>query len=142
MGIDIHIINHANMNLLDAVAPDVFDAPIHPQYLDAFCAQDGHFMAVAELDHLVVGQIRAILHFSPDEPPVLYIDNLGVAPTQKRKGIATSLFDATLKWGQAHGAQSYWVATELDNDEANSFYRSQTLQGSQMIYYEGTFPAD
>lgn len=142
MGFDIHIIDHTNMNLLDAVAPDVFDAPIKSQLLAAFCAQSGHFMAVAEKDHLVVGQIRAILHFSPDEPPTLYIDNLGVTPTQKREGIATSLFAASLQWAQEHGAQSYWVATELDNIEANGFYRSQDLSGSKMIYYEGTFSAD
>jgi ribosomal protein S18 acetylase RimI-like enzyme len=130
------------MNLLDAVAPDVFDTPIKSQLLAAFCAQSGHFMAVAEKDHLVVGQIRAILHFSPDEPPTLYIDNLGVTPTQKREGIATSLFSASLQWAQEHGAQSFWVATELDNIEANGVYRSQDLSGNKMIYYEGTFSAD
>lgn len=136
---DIHIITEANMNLLDAVAPDVFDGPIDAHLLSEFCARDGHFMAVAEMDHLVVGQIRAILHFSPDEAPVLYIDNLGVAPNQKRKGVATALFNAALNWGQEHGVSSFWVATELDNAEANNFYRAQKLNGVDMIYYEGAF---
>ncbi|AVX02567.1 aminoglycoside 6'-N-acetyltransferase [Maritalea myrionectae] len=136
MSADIHIITRANMNLLDAVAPDVFDHPIQPALLAEFCDQPGHFMAVAERDHLVVGQIRAMLHYNPDEPPILYIDNLGVTPNQKRKGIATALFAAALDWGRSHSIGSYWVATELDNDEGNRFYESLDLKGVQMIYYE------
>lgn len=137
MTFDIHIINSANLGLLDVVAPDVFDTPIQPQLLAAFCDQPSHFMAVAEVHQLVVGQIRAILHLNPDEPPTLYIDNLGVTPNQKRKGIARALMNTAWNWGRAQGAKSFWVATEWQNDEAKAFYAAFALKEQKIAYFEG-----
>lgn len=137
LAFDIHPISDANSALLDMVAPDVFDSPIHPQMLAAFCNQPGHFLAVATIDRLVVGQVRAILHLSPDEPAVLYIDNLGVTPKHKRKGIARALMQSALEWGHARGARSFWVATEIDNAEARAFYASLSLDEQPVAYFEG-----
>src|SRR5688572_13916556 len=77
--------------LLDRVAEDVFDDDIDPAHLTAYLADGRHMMIVALSDGVVVGQTRAIVHLSPDQPPELYIDNMGVTPARQREGIAGRL---------------------------------------------------
>ncbi len=78
-----------------------------------------------------------MLHYNPDEPPVLYIDNLGVTPNQKRKGIARALMHAAWDWGRDQGAKTFWVATEHDNEEAKAFYAAMSLRAQNVVYFEG-----
>ena len=125
-----------NKTLLANIADDVFDYNIAAPQLDAYLAQSNHKLIVAIVGDQVVGQIRGMIHFQPDEPPHLYVDNLGVAPEQKRKGIAKALFEALTVWAKAEGCVSFWVATETDNHEGNSFYRAIGLKGQTMYLYE------
>jgi len=130
-------ISTKNSALLTKVAIDVFDNEISPKHLKQYLAQSGHKLIVAEKNGLVVGQIRGMIHFQPDEPAHLYIDNLGVAPTHRRQGIARALFTALTSWAKAKGCRSFWVATECDNDEGIGFYRGIKLKGEKMYFYEG-----
>ncbi len=126
-----------NGHVLNNVAEDVFDYAIDPDLLETYLSQSTHKMFIAVIDDIVVGQVRGIIHFQPDEPAHLYIDNLGVAPTAKRQGIASALFNALIEWGQHNECKGYWVATECDNDEGNGFYESLGLTPQQMYFYEG-----
>lgn len=130
-------ITSENSDLLSNVADEVFDYDISARHLALYLAQAGHKLFVAEEAGVVVGQIRGMIHFQPDEPAHLYIDNLGVAPTHKRQGIARALFTALTSWAKAKGCKSFWVATECDNDEGNGFYRGIKLKGEKMYFYEG-----
>ncbi|GLQ17135.1 GNAT family N-acetyltransferase [Maritalea porphyrae] len=126
-----------NSDLLNNVAEDVFDYEISSEHLGRYLDQAGHKLFVAIAAGVVVGQIRGMIHYQPDEPPHLYIDNLGVAPTHKRQGIARALFVALTSWAKSKGCSSFWVATECDNDEGNGFYRGIKLSGEKMYFYEG-----
>lgn len=126
-----------NSDLLNNVADEVFDYDISARHVTLYLAQSGHKLFVAEEAGIVVGQIRGMIHFQPDEPAHLYIDNLGVAPTHKRQGIACALFTALTSWAKSKGCKSFWVATECDNDEGNGFYRGIRLEGEKMYFYEG-----
>ncbi|MGJ8528596.1 GNAT family N-acetyltransferase [Maritalea sp.] len=129
-------ISAENSGLLNNVASDVFDYPISAAYLKTYLAQPTHQLIVAVDEGQVIGHIRAVIHYQPDEAHHLYIDNLGVEPEFQRQGVASALFDGILAWGKSQGCKSYWVATECDNDEGNNFYRAIGLKSEQMYFYE------
>lgn len=137
MTFEIVPISKDNKQLLSNVADDVFDHAIASQHLDAYLKQPSHKLIVGVIEGQVVGQVRGMIHYQPDEPPHLYVDNLGVAPEHQRQGIAKALFEALFKWANAHDCETYWVATEFDNDEGNQFYKALGLEPETMYFYEG-----
>ncbi|MDA0369497.1 MAG: GNAT family N-acetyltransferase [Proteobacteria bacterium] len=132
----IERITEKNVGLLSDIAPDVFDGPIDPTHLANYLSAPGHALFVAEEGGLIVGQVRGVVLHQPDTSPILYIDNLGVAPTHQRRGIATRLFHAVCAWGDTSGAGAMWVSADADNDEATAFYTALGLKGITMVYYE------
>jgi ribosomal protein S18 acetylase RimI-like enzyme len=132
----IHRITPSNTALLDDLAPDVFDAPIDATRLAAFLAEPSHALFVATEAERVVAQARGMIHHSPDEAPVLYIDNFGVAPSHQRRGIGTRLFAALRGWAKDHGATTVWLATETDNQQAKGFYTALGLTPTTVVYFE------
>lgn len=131
----IHRITPANTDLLDQVDPDVFDHEIDPARLAAHVDDPLHAMFVAVEDGLTVAQIRGCVHLQPDRAPDLYIDNLGTAPAQQRRGIASALMARMLDWGKAQGCACAWVATETDNEGARGFYAAQGFSHSQIAMF-------
>ncbi|MBL8772316.1 MAG: GNAT family N-acetyltransferase [Phenylobacterium sp.] len=126
----------ADAGLLDRVAQDVFDEDISPAFLAGYLADDRHLMVLAMADGQVVGQTRGIVHLSPDQPPGLYIDNMGVTPALWRRGIGGRLLDELLAWGRERGCAYAWLGTELDNVEARGLYESRRFKGTEMVVYE------
>ena len=129
-------VSPAQAGLLDRVAEDVFDEPIDPARLAAFLAEPRHLMVLAIDDGLVVGQARAIIHLSPDEPDGLYIDNMGVDPAFQRRGLGGRLLDELLAWGRERGCGFAWLATETDNLPARALYESRGAEPQTMVFYE------
>jgi ribosomal protein S18 acetylase RimI-like enzyme len=62
--------------------------------------------------------------FHPDKAPQLFINEVGVAETHRRRGIATSLLAILFEAAKKRGCDCAWVGTELDNEAANALYRS------------------
>lgn len=136
--VDIRLVGPADAGLLDRVAEDVFDDAIRPDLLAAYLADPGHAMAIALADGVVVGQARAILNRQPDAPTALFLDNLGVTPAWKRRGVATRLVRALMDWGRDRGCAEVWVPVEADNAEATGFYRSLRFTTRPILYVSGT----
>lgn len=134
--IAIHQITRTDATLLNSVAPDVFDAPINAAHLAAFLTEPNHAMFVATDADTVIGQARGMIHHSPDEAPVLYIDNFGVAPSHQRRGIGTRVFVALREWAKTKGATTVWLATETDNEQAKGFYTALGLAPTTVVYFE------
>ena len=127
MTIALHLMAPGDAPLLDRVADDVFDEPIDPARLRAYLGEPGHLLILA-LDGgpgapLVVGQCAAVLHRHPDKPPELYVDEVGVAPSHRRRGLGRALMERMLLEGRARGCDEAWLGTESDNAEANALYR-------------------
>lgn len=137
MPFTIRLLGPDDAGLLTQVAEDVFDDDIDPALLTAYLADPDHAMAVALENGVVIGQGRAILNRQPDAPAALFLDNLGVAPDHKRRGIATALVKALTQWGHSHGCHSLWVPLETDNAEARAFYASLGLHSRPILIAEG-----
>jgi aminoglycoside 6'-N-acetyltransferase I len=125
----------ANTVLLARVADDVFDDEIVPARVAAFLAESGHLMLLAVDDGLVVGQLAAIVHRHPDRATELYLDNLGVAPSHRRRGVARRLMEEMLELGRGLGCEEAWVGTEVDNDAARGLY-ARYSEGGTFVMYE------
>ena len=132
--IEIRHITLANAGLLGNVADDVFDLPVDPERLVRYAAAPGHLMLVALDGNLVVGQASAVIHYHPDKPTELYIDELGVSPRWQRRGIGRQLLDALLKIGRTEGCEEVWVGTEPENVAANTLY-GRWAQGETFVMY-------
>ena len=136
--VEIRRLRAGDAAVLDRVAAEVFDAPIDPARTGRFLADDRHLMVVALAEGEVVGQTRAIIHLSPDQPDELYIDNMGVAPPLWRQGIGGRMLDELLAWGRERGCEYAWLGTEPDNVEARGLYESRgaTAETFVMFAYE------
>ena len=130
------------------IAADVFDEAIDAELLTQFVWQPSHqalfivcdaaaAAAAAAAGAVVVGQIKVQIVQSVDQPTSLYIDNLGVAPTHQRRGVASALIEAAKQWGREARAQSIWVATELDNSAARALNEASGLTEQTISYFEG-----
>ena len=135
MGIEFIRLTAENAALLDRVADDVFDDPIVPERVAAFLAEPSHLMLIAVDAGRVVGQIAAIIHRHPDRVSELYVDNLGVAPQHRRRGIARRLLDDICALGRGLGCGDAWVGTEVDNLPARGLY-ARYAEAETFVLYE------
>lgn len=125
MNVEIRRLHPGDDALVMRVANDVFDEPVRPNRLAAYLASPGHFMIVAVVDGMVVGQCAAVIHRHPDKVSELYIDEVGVAPPFLRQGIASKMLDAMFEIGREHGCEEAWVGTEPDNEAARALYETR-----------------
>ena len=103
---------------------DVFDDTVTSERLVRRAGFDGHLLVVAVDGHRTVGQIAGIIQHLAHKPPELHLENVGVAPAHRRRGIAGAMVTEALAWGRELGCDEAWVATEVDNDAANQLYAS------------------
>ncbi|MGB0111617.1 MAG: GNAT family N-acetyltransferase [Ilumatobacteraceae bacterium] len=127
-------VDASHLRLFEAVADDVFDDVIDVDQLTAF-VDAGQLMVVAVDDGTVVGQVQAMVQYHVDGPPQLYVDNLGVASSHQRRGIARSLVSDVVAWSSEVGCVETWILTDLDNDGANGFYRSIGTERSTVVLH-------
>ena len=125
MTIKISVLTDKDTSVLDQVAPDVFDDPINLQATKDFLADHRHHIVVAVDDAVVVGFISAVHYLHPDKSkPELWINEVGVAPSYQRQGIAKSMMKPMLQLGTRLGCGEAWVMTDRSNGPAKALYRS------------------
>jgi GNAT superfamily N-acetyltransferase len=118
----IRILARGDAPMLDHVAPGVFDNPVDPRWTAEFLADPRHHLAVAIDDGRVVGMASAVHYVHPDKPPELWINEVGLAPTHRGRGLGRRLLDALFGRGRALGCRQAWVATEPGNVAARRLY--------------------
>jgi ribosomal protein S18 acetylase RimI-like enzyme len=130
--IEIKILRPGDDLILANVAPHLFDNPIDPAFTTEFLADPHHHIAVAiypspaaspkpsSVSSLVVGFASGVHYLHPDKPPELWINEVAVAPTHRRRG--QSLLRALLDVGRAHHCVSAWVLTHRSNPAAMALY--------------------
>jgi aminoglycoside 6'-N-acetyltransferase I len=122
MSIAIHVLGPGDAAMLGNVADGVFDEPVDPRLAADFVADPRHHMVVALDGERVVGMASGVHYFHPDKPNELFVNEVGVAPTHLRQGIARRLLEALFAEGRAAGCAEAWVGTDLSNAPARALY--------------------
>lgn len=120
--IEIALLGPGDEHRLDAVAPDVFDHPVRPELVRELLADPRHHIAVALDGDRVVGFASGLHYIHPDKAAELWINEVGVAPTHRRRGIGVRLLGALFEAGVRAGCRQAWVLTERDNLAAGRLY--------------------
>ena len=98
MGIEIKLLNKNDKEILNNLAPEVFDDPIDLDSTEKFLNDNCHHIVVALDDDLVIGFISAVHYYHPDKQhPEMWINEVSVAPPYRRKGIAKDMLNKILK---------------------------------------------
>ena len=71
---------------------------------------------------MVVGMASAVRYVHPDKHPQLWINEVGVAPTHRRRGVAKGMLRALLDLGESLGCSEAWVLTHRSNLPAMGLY--------------------
>jgi len=124
MPIETRILLSGDEPVLMNVAAEVFDNPIDPDLTKEFLADPRHHLAVAIDDGLVVAFASAVHYIHPDKPPQLWINEVAVAPTHRRRGLGKSVLQALFEVGRAHRCTEAWVLTDRLNIAAMALYSS------------------
>ena len=124
MAVEIRWLEAGDQSLLDHIAPDVFDRAIDPAWSTEFLDDPRHHLVVALGDDQIVGFASAVHYVHPDEPPELWINQVGVAPSHQRRGIARRLLAALLEHGSRLGCVQAWVLTSPTNTAALRLYEA------------------
>jgi len=135
VSIEIRPLGSGDGGVLSRVAEGVFDHAIEPRLAREFLADARHHLFVAVDDGTLVGMVTAVDYVHPDKPRQLWINEIGVAPTHQRRGIARGLLDAMLAHGRAIGCTEAWLGTDQANEAANALYRAAAGAPEPFVLY-------
>jgi ribosomal protein S18 acetylase RimI-like enzyme len=124
MTIEFRILRAADAAILDRVADGVFDEAVQPALAREFLNDARHHLAVALDAGVVVGFASGVHYVHPDKPAELWINEVGVAPTHTRRGLAQALLRLLFDTGRSLGCSQAWVLTDRDNTAAMRLYAS------------------
>jgi ribosomal protein S18 acetylase RimI-like enzyme len=124
MAIEIKVLQRGDESILMNVAAEVFDNPIDPERTTEFLEDPRHHMAVAIDDGLVVGFASAVHYIHPDKAPEMWINEVALAPTHRRRGLGKAVLNALFEVGRTHNCTVAWVLTYRDNAGAMALYSS------------------
>jgi ribosomal protein S18 acetylase RimI-like enzyme len=124
MGIEIKLLQRGDDKILTNVAAEVFDNAIDPELTREFLEDARHHIAVAIDDGLVVGFASGVHYIHPDKPSELWINEVAVAPTHRRRGLGKAVLRALFEVGRTHHCGVAWVLTDRHNAAAMALYSS------------------
>ena len=127
---EIRLLGAGDEEVLGRVDEDVFDYAVDIDRAREFISDARHHIAVAIDDGVVVGFASGVHYVHPDKPtPEMWVNEVGVASTHRRRGIGKALMDCLLDAGRKLGCNEAWVLTDRDNAPAMRLYA--TIDGAQ-----------
>jgi ribosomal protein S18 acetylase RimI-like enzyme len=105
-------------------ASELFDHPPTEPYAHRFFEREGHHLLLAVEDGAAVGFVSGVETTHPDKGTEMFLYELSVAESHRRRGIGTALVDALAEVARDRGCYGMWVGTESDNDAALATYRA------------------
>jgi ribosomal protein S18 acetylase RimI-like enzyme len=124
MALEYRILRGDDAAVLERVAEDVFDNDVRPALAREFLDDARHHLAVALDDGVVVGFASGVHYVHPDKPAELWINEVGVALTHHRRGVAQALLRLLFEAARELGCEQAWVLTDRDNTAAMRLYAS------------------
>ncbi len=105
-------------------AGHLFDAPPDLATAERFLVTPGHHLLMAYEDGLPAGFVSGVELTHPDKGTEMFLYELAVDETFRRRGIGTALVDELLGIARNRGCYDMWVLTDRDNDAALATYRT------------------
>ena len=124
MAVEIRVLRSGDESFLSNVAPEVFDNPINRDFTREFLQDPRHHIAVAIDTGVVVGFASGVHYVHPDKAPEMFINEVGVAPTHRRRGVGREVLLALLRVARSHKCANAWVLTDETNEAAVALYTS------------------
>src|SRR4051812_9189789 len=122
--IEVLLLGATDHAVLDRRAPGVFDKPISDDLRSEFFADPRHHLVVARCDGVVVGMASAFHYVHPDKAPQLFIIEVGVTESHRRRGIARRMVERLVQLAGELNCTEAWVLTDAENVAANALYRA------------------
>jgi ribosomal protein S18 acetylase RimI-like enzyme len=139
--IPIRLLQGEDHAVLRKLAPDVFDKPIDARLLAEFLADARHHLAVAIDRDLVVGMASAVHYVHPDKRAQMFINEVGVSSSYRRRGLAQRLVQALVGEARRLQCTEAWVLADADNEVARALYRSAGGKEAVQLSIMYTFPS-
>jgi aminoglycoside 6'-N-acetyltransferase I len=122
MSVEIRALHAGDERVLDNVDDDVFDHQLRADSTLEFLSDPRHHIVVAIDDGVVVGMASGIHYVHPDKPAEFWINEVGVASSHRRAGVARALIEKLLSLAKDAGCREAWVLTDRDNVAAMRLY--------------------
>ncbi len=104
MSVEVKVLGPDDGDVLSRVAAGVFDYAVDPDTTREFLADPRHHIVVALEHGTVVGFASGLHYVHPDKPtPELWINEVAVAPSHRRQGVATAILHELFAFGAATG---------------------------------------
>jgi len=124
MAIEIRVLQPGDEDILMNVAAEMFDNLIDSELTREFLEDPRHHIAVAIEDGVVVGFASGIHYVHPDKQPELWINEVAIATTHRRRGLGKAVLRALFEIGRVHGCAVAWVLTDRHNSASMALYSS------------------
>jgi ribosomal protein S18 acetylase RimI-like enzyme len=102
----------------------LFDHPPRREWTERFLRSPDHHLIIAFDGERAVGFVSSVETTHPDKGTEMFVYELGVDESHRRRGVATALLDDLRRTAVAAGCFGMWVGTEPDNVAAIATYRS------------------
>jgi aminoglycoside 6'-N-acetyltransferase I len=122
MSSEIRLLGPTDAPVLEHVAPGVFDNAVDPTWTAEFLADTRHHLVVALDGDLVVGMASGVHYLHPDKAPQLFINEVGIAPSYRGRGLGRGLVDRLVQLSTELGCTEAWVLTDRGNVVAQRLY--------------------
>jgi GNAT superfamily N-acetyltransferase len=122
MSIEIRLLLSGDAPLLRDAAADVFGHAIEPRWSEEFLADPRHHLAVAIDDGRIVGMASGVHYVHPDKAPELWVNEVGVSPSHRGRGLGRRILAALLEHGRTLGCTEAWLLTDHHNTAARRMY--------------------
>ena len=120
----VRLLEPADLELLLAAHPEVFDHPVRGDWAIEFLADPRHHIVAGLVDGQMVASATGVRTLHPDQPASLFIIEVAVARAQQRRGIGRAMLQLLLAHAHSLGCASAWVGTEQNNTPARGLYTS------------------
>ncbi len=122
--IEIKLLQPGDEAVLARVADGVFDQHVDQRLTREFLNDPRHHLVVAIDAGCVVGMASAVHYVHPDKQPELWINEVGVSPAHRNRGIGKALMETLLQLGRDLKCTQAWVLTSRTNAAAMRLYAS------------------
>lgn len=105
-------------------AAGLFDDAPRREWAEKFLSAADHHLILAFDGDRAVGFVSGVETTHPDKGTEMFVYELGVDESHRRRGIATALLAELRRVAVSAGCYGMWVGTEPDNAAAIATYRS------------------